>query len=84
VCGSAASAHRHATFVLTLPHASAKGSATTVATQAEEHQRAVAQLIERIATASGRAEELVDHDLRSGHVLTAEEAESYGLVDRLA
>jgi ATP-dependent Clp protease protease subunit len=77
-------AHRHATFVLTLPHASAHGSATTVGTQAEEHKRAVAQLVERIATASGRSEELVDQDLRSGHVLSAEEAESYGLVDRLA
>jgi len=67
-------AHRHATFVLSLPHASAQGSATTVATEAEEHQRAVAQLIERIATASGRAEERVEQDLRSGNVLTADEA----------
>lgn len=77
-------AHRHATFVLALPHASVHGSATTVATQAEEHQRAVAQLIGRIATVSGRVEELVDQDLRFGRVLTAEEAESYGLIDRLA
>jgi ATP-dependent Clp protease protease subunit len=76
-------AHRHATFVLDLPHPSAQGSATTVATQAEEHQRAVAQLVERIATVSGRAEELVDEDLRSGRVLSAEEARSYGLVSRL-
>jgi ATP-dependent Clp protease protease subunit len=76
-------AHRHATFVLTLPHASAQGAATAVATQAEEHQRAVAQLVERISAVSGRAEELVDQDLRSGRVLSAEEAESYGLVDGL-
>ena len=77
-------AHRHATLVLTLPHASATGSAADVASEAEGHERAVAQLIERIATASGRAEEQVGDDLRSGRVLTAEEAESYGLVDRSA
>jgi ATP-dependent Clp protease protease subunit len=76
-------AHRHATFVLALPHASAQGSATTVAARAEEHQRAVAQLVERIATVSGRTEELIDEDLRSGRVLSAEEARSYGLVSRL-
>jgi ATP-dependent Clp protease protease subunit len=40
-------AHRHATFVLALPDASAQGSATTVARQAEEHEHAVAQLVER-------------------------------------
>lgn len=77
-------AHRHTTFVLNLPRASVHGSATTISTQAEEHRRAVAQLIGRIATASGRTEELVDQDLRLGRVLAAEEAVSYGLIDRLA
>jgi len=76
-------AHRHANFVLHLPHTSARGTATAVATQAEEHERAVAQLVERIATASGRAPGMVDNDLRSGLVLTAEEARKYGLVSKV-
>jgi len=76
-------AHRHATVVLALPHASAQGSGTTVATQAEEHQRAVAQLVERVATVRRRVEEQVGEDLRSGRVLRAEEARSCGLVGRL-
>jgi ATP-dependent Clp protease protease subunit len=76
-------AHRHATFVLALPHASAQGPATIVATQAKEHEHTVAQLVERIATVSGRVEEQVNEDLRSGRVLSAEEARHYGLVSRL-
>jgi ATP-dependent Clp protease protease subunit len=76
-------AHQHATFVLDVPHASARRPATTLATQAEEHQRAVTQIVQRIATASGRVEGLVDDDLRSGRVLDAEEARRYGLVSRL-
>jgi len=76
-------AHRHATFVLALPHASGQGSATTLATQAEEYERAVAQLVERIGAATGREAELVHEDLGSGRVLDAEEARDYGLVGRL-
>jgi len=73
-------AHRHATFVLAIPHVSAQKSATTVETQADELQRAVDQLIERIATVSGRPGNRVEEDLRSGRVMSAEEARSYGLV----
>ena len=76
-------AHRHATFVLTLPRASAEESTTTIATQAEEHERLVGQLVERIATATERADTTVEADLRSGRVLSAEEASSYGLVSRV-
>jgi ATP-dependent Clp protease, protease subunit len=76
-------AHRHATFALTLPRASAEGSATTIAAQAEEHERLVGQLVERIATATGRTDTTVEADLRSGRVLSAEEASSYGLVSRV-
>jgi ATP-dependent Clp protease, protease subunit len=54
-----------------------------VATQAKEHEHTVAQLVERIATVSGRMEEQVNEDLRSGRVLSAEEARHYGLVSRL-
>jgi ATP-dependent Clp protease protease subunit len=76
-------AHRHATFVLSVPHGAAQGSATTVATQAEEHQRMIAQLVQRIATVSGRPEGQVDEDVRSGRVLSADEARNYGLVSSL-
>jgi ATP-dependent Clp protease protease subunit len=73
-------AHRHATLVLSVPHDAAQGSATTVATQAEEHQRMFAQLVQRIATVSGRPEGQVAEDLRPGRALSADEARSYGLV----
>lgn len=76
-------AHRHATFVLTLPHVSAQGPATSATTEAEGHERAVARLVERLASATGRSEQSVAEDLRSGRVLSAEEARSYGLVDRV-
>ena len=76
-------AHRHATFVLSLPRASAEASTTTIATQAEEHERLVGQLVERIARATGREDTTVEADLRSGRVLSAEEASSYGLVSRV-
>jgi ATP-dependent Clp protease, protease subunit len=76
-------AHRHASFLLHLPRTAARGAATSVATQAEEHERAVAKLVERIATASGRAAGLVNNDLHSGLVLTAEEARRYGLVSKV-
>jgi ATP-dependent Clp protease protease subunit len=73
-------AHRHATFVLRLPQTSTQETATSVATQAEEHERAVAQVVERIATVTGREAEHVDADLRSGLVMDAAEARTYGLV----
>jgi ATP-dependent Clp protease protease subunit len=76
-------AHRHATFVLLLPHASAEGSATELATRADVHESAVAELVERVATVSGRAARLVEEDLRSGQVMTAEEARRYGLVRKV-
>ena len=78
-------AHRHATFVLALPRARAdEGSATSLAVQAEEHERAVTQLVERIATVTGRRADQVHEELRVGRVLDAEEASAYGLVNRLA
>jgi ATP-dependent Clp protease, protease subunit len=76
-------AHRHATFVLALPRTSALGPAAAIATQAEEHDRLVSQLVERIAAASGREGTSVEADLRSGRMLSAEDAVGYGLVDRV-
>jgi ATP-dependent Clp protease protease subunit len=77
-------AHRHSTFVLTLPRGRGEGPATSLAARAEEHERAVAQLVERIATVTGREPDVVHEDLRAGRVLDAGEAIAYGLVSRLA
>jgi ATP-dependent Clp protease, protease subunit len=76
-------AHRKATFVLTLPRESGEGTASELAAKAKEYDLLVAQLIERVATVSGRGQEDVVADLRSDRLLGAEEARDYGLVEEL-
>jgi ATP-dependent Clp protease, protease subunit len=76
-------AHRHATFVLTLPRTPAEGTATELATLAEEHELLVTQLAERVADVTGRSAQEVEAELRSGRLLTAEQARGYGLVSEL-
>jgi ATP-dependent Clp protease, protease subunit len=76
-------AHRKATFVFSLPRGSAEGNATELATRAQQHDLLVSQLVERISTLTGRADEDVEEDLRSNRLLSAEEAAAYGLVDNL-
>jgi ATP-dependent protease ClpP protease subunit len=66
--------------VLGLPHAPPAGSAADLAARAEGHERAVAQLVERITAVSDQPAEQVEDDLRSGLVLRADEARDYGLV----
>jgi ATP-dependent Clp protease, protease subunit len=84
LCASARrAAHRKATFVFSLPHGSAEGTATELATRAEEHELLVSQLVERISTQTGRRDEDVAEDLTSDRLLSAEEAAAYGLVDDL-
>ena len=73
-------AHRHALFVLSLPEAAGQGTAVRLASLAEQHGRQVAQLCRRIAEATGRPEEDVSADLDAGRLLSADEAEAYGLV----
>jgi len=82
VCASAKrSAHRMATFVLSLPRESGEGTATELETKAEQHELLVSQLVERISAVTGRSAEDVLADLRSDRLLPAEEAVAYGLVD---
>lgn len=82
LCASAKrAAHRKATFVFSLPRGSAEGTATELATRAEEHDLLLSQLVERISTLTGRRDEDVAADLRSDRLLSAEEAGAYGLVD---
>jgi ATP-dependent Clp protease protease subunit len=84
LCASAKrAAHWKTTFVFSLPRGSAEGTATELATRAEEHELLVSQLVERIATLTGRRDEEVAADLRSDRLLSAEEAAAYGLVDDL-
>jgi ATP-dependent Clp protease protease subunit len=74
-------AHRHATVVLSVPRASdTEGALTPIATRAEEHALMVAQVIERVAAVTGRPTDQVGEDLRSGRILSAREAQDYGLV----
>jgi ATP-dependent Clp protease protease subunit len=84
LCASAKrAAHRRATFVFSRPRGSAEGNATELATKAQLHDLLVSQLVERICTLTGRADEDVEADLRSDRLLSAEEAAVYGLVDDL-
>lgn len=76
-------AHRHAAIVLSLPTASAEGTAGELAAFAEEHERQVGRLRDRIASTTDRAAPEVEQDLRSGRVLSAQEALDYGLLNRL-
>jgi ATP-dependent Clp protease protease subunit len=76
-------AHNGAVLVLSLPHATAEGTAGQLAIQAEHHERQVARLRDLVAEATGWDADWVAAELRSGRVLTAEEALHYGLINRL-
>jgi ATP-dependent Clp protease protease subunit len=76
-------AHRHATVVLTVPAGSAEGPATERVVLAEQHERQVARLSHWIAQVTGRPVADVAADLRSGRVLSAEQALDYGLFEQL-
>ncbi|MGW7683187.1 ATP-dependent Clp protease proteolytic subunit [Kribbella sp. NPDC054772] len=75
-------AQRHTMFVLSVPHFAAEGTADELATLAEQHTRQTARLRDLIADATGRSPDEVAHDLE-GRVLSAEEAQTYGLISRL-
>jgi len=82
-------AHPQSLFVLRDPqHNVALGigdvDADGAARIADQQQRLVTRLHQRIADAAGRPVEQVTADLRAGRVLTAEEAVAYGLVQGLA
>lgn len=82
-------AHPQAMLILQDPRQSgALGAgdvdASRAAQIADQQQRLVGRLHQRIADVSGRAVEQVAADMRAGRVLSAEEAVSYGLVQQLA
>jgi ATP-dependent Clp protease protease subunit len=83
------SAHPQALLILRDPQQSGALGAGDVdagraAQIADQQQRLIARLHQRIADVSSRPVDQVASDMRVGRVLTAEEAVSYGLVQRLA
>jgi ATP-dependent Clp protease, protease subunit len=76
-------AHQGAVLVLSLPHTTAAGTAGQLAIQAEHHEHQIARLRDLIADATGWDADWVAAELRSGRVLSAEEALHYGLINRL-
>ncbi|MGH4014365.1 MAG: ATP-dependent Clp protease proteolytic subunit [Pseudonocardiaceae bacterium] len=74
----------HATLHLREPHAQHCGHARDVTAHAEDHQRRLRLLQERIAGVCRHSIEAVVADMRAGRILTAEEARDYGLVDAVA
>ena len=76
-------AHPHSTFHLREPRMRAEGRANEIAVQLERQQQLLARCVARLAEATGQAAEAVESDLRTGRMLTAEEAVDYGLVHEL-
>lgn len=76
-------AHPHTQFVLREPHAELHGDTERVRIAAEQHQRQLETLRDRIAAATGRDKDDVERDIARGRLLTAAEAVAYGLVQEL-
>jgi ATP-dependent Clp protease protease subunit len=76
-------AHQGAVLVLSLPQAIAEGTSGQLAIQAEHHERQVTRLRDLIAAATGWEPDWVAAELRSGRVLSADDALNYGLINRL-
>lgn len=72
----------HAMLHLTEPRALRGGPGRDVEALAAEHARQLRRLQERLAEACGRDVEEVVADMRAGRLLSAAEAQEYGLVDR--
>jgi ATP-dependent Clp protease, protease subunit len=71
----------HATVHLCEPPSPRCVAGRDLEVRAEQHQRQLRRLQERIGEACRRPADAVAADMRAGRVLTAEEAREYGLVD---
>ncbi len=71
----------HATVHLREPRSRHRVAGPDLEAQAAHHQRMLRGLQERIATACHRPVDAVIEDMRTGRLLTAEQAREYGLVD---
>jgi ATP-dependent Clp protease protease subunit len=72
----------HAVVHLTEPRTPRHGLGRDVEALATEHARQLRRLQERLAEATGRDVEQIAADMRTGRLLSTEEAREYGLVDR--
>jgi ATP-dependent Clp protease protease subunit len=75
-------AGRHVTVRLCQPRSPHGIPGRELEVLAAEHARQSRRLQERIAAACGRPAGEIAADMRAGKLLTAEEAQAYGLVDR--
>jgi ATP-dependent Clp protease protease subunit len=73
----------HARVVLHQPAASGRGTIPDLILQADEVVRVRAQVESILAEHTGQSVEQLRHDTDRDHVLTAEEAREYGIVDRV-
>lgn len=80
VAGTTRVAHPHATFVLRDPNLCVSGRAEDVALTVAQHRQQLGALHSRLATACAQPPERIAQDMRTGVVLSAEEAIHYGLV----
>jgi ATP-dependent Clp protease protease subunit len=71
----------HAVIHLTEPRAPHRGLGRDVEALAAEHARQLRRLQERLAAATGRDVEQIAADMRTGRLLSTEEAREYGLID---
>jgi len=71
----------HAVVHLTEPRAPRRGLGRDVETIAAEHARQLRRLQERLAAATGRNADEIAADMRTGRLLSTEEAREYGLID---
>jgi ATP-dependent Clp protease, protease subunit len=77
-------AYRHARIRLAEPRAAAlAGTADEVAAAAGQYLRELEELAVRLAEVTGRPRSRIEDDLSTGRVLTAEQAQEYGLIDEI-
>ena len=75
--------HPHATFVMRQPRVALCGDAEQLRTAAEQHQRIFDLICQYIAGATAQTSESIADDLRRGRLVTADEAQAWGLVHEL-
>ncbi|WP_199514517.1 ATP-dependent Clp protease proteolytic subunit [Nucisporomicrobium flavum] len=78
------SAYRHARFRMTEPRAAGvMGTADEVAAAAGQHLRELEEVVLRLVEVTGQTRSRIEDDLSAGRVLSAAEAQEYGLIDEV-
>jgi ATP-dependent Clp protease protease subunit len=77
-------AYRHARIRIAEPRAAAvSGTADEVAAAAGQYLRELEELALRVVAATGQPRSRVEDDMSAGRILTAAEAQEYGLIDEV-